>query len=165
MDKYDMFGNGTHWFGANAKLIHPTAVSKQQLFRITLSRMRYGEGMVVVKEVMEAMIMGQRIFHYRIYALQALGQAGGGKGNKFAAGAKAFVAQTCAVIFFGIQWLHESYFFVESRVCNECTIGEEGPVVFLCEEDGNDSISISSLTIFTFKMVWLQFSVISTLRC
>lgn len=69
---YVQFGNGTHWFGANAKLIHPTAVSKQQLFRITLSRMRYGEGMVVVKEVMEAMIMGQRIFHYRIYALQAL---------------------------------------------------------------------------------------------
>ncbi|CAN6990734.1 unnamed protein product, partial [Brassica rapa subsp. trilocularis] len=32
-----------------------------------------------------------------------------------------------------------------------------------CKEDGNVSISISSLTLFTFKMVWLQFSLISTL--
>ncbi|KAH0904065.1 LOW QUALITY PROTEIN: hypothetical protein HID58_043568 [Brassica napus] len=50
-----------------------------------------------------------------------------------------------------------------SRVCNECTMAEDGPVVFICKEDGNVSISISSLTLFTFKMVWLQFYVISPL--
>ena len=42
-------------------------------------------------------------------------------------------------------------------------MAEDGPVVFICKEDGNVSISISSVTLFTFKMVWLQFSVISTL--
>ena len=42
--------------------------------------------------------------------------------------------------------------------------GEDGPVIFLCKEDRNDSISISNLTLFTLKMVWLQFSVLSTLE-
>lgn len=58
---------------------------------------------------------------------------------------------------------YNSCFYIKSRVCNECTMAEDGPVVFICKEDGNVSISISSLTLFTFKMVWLQFYVISLL--
>ena len=42
--------------------------------------------------------------------------------------------------------------------------GEDGPVIFLCKEGGKDSISISNLTLFTLKMVWLQFYVLSTLE-
>ncbi|KAH0897383.1 hypothetical protein HID58_046951, partial [Brassica napus] len=132
--------------------------SQQQRFCISLSRMRYGEGMVVVKEVMETpkptwrccetwllkakaklvMAQGIKVVQLEIVITTAEGFYSCGSSGKHtpislgAPGAKAFVAQTCAVILF-------------SRVCNECTMAEDGPVVFICKEDGNVSISISSL--------------------
>nr|VDD48172.1 unnamed protein product [Brassica oleracea] len=135
--------------------------SQQQRFCISLSRMRYGEGMVVVKEVMEAVIWFRGLTNLSLshlctasslcektrsdaasymrslpmWLLKAEAKLVMAKGIKVvkleivvpkigiekwnkklrhgkhtlislgAPRAKAFVAQTCAVIFFVIQWL------------------------------------------------------------
>ncbi|CAF2212127.1 unnamed protein product [Brassica napus] len=60
-DKYDMvFVVSLGMVHIGLEQTHGSSIllphSQQQRFRISLSRMRYGEGMVVVKEVMEAMI-------------------------------------------------------------------------------------------------------------
>ncbi|CAH8388498.1 unnamed protein product [Eruca vesicaria subsp. sativa] len=54
------------------------------------------------------------------------------------AGIVELMDQLCPLPYLALQVpLLESEF----RVCKECTIGEHRPVVFLCEEDENDSIS------------------------